>query len=144
MKFYPKKKSAAKTDPRMAAHVQKFRAPVVSASIRRLPTAKGPTAAQIRRAEEAFLSFCQGEQFPRFCLAKRRKGGFTHRMTRAEIRSLRARTDVSQAKFANLLGVSVRTVQKWEGGCAPGPRSAKLLRQLVSLYEIHCNRAEMH
>ncbi len=37
-------------------------------------------------------------------------------MTLPPIADIRARTGLSQAKFARLLGVSVRTLQEWEQG----------------------------
>jgi putative transcriptional regulator len=47
------------------------------------------------------------------------------------IAAIRSRTGLSQARFAELLGVSVRTLQEWEQGrraarrahCSPSPRT---------------------
>lgn len=56
-------------------------------------------------------------------------------MTGAEIRDLRRRAgDLSQRKFAGLLGVTPRTVQKWEAGEKPAPSHFKLLNQLQTFY----------
>jgi putative transcriptional regulator len=44
------------------------------------------------------------------------------------VAAIRARTGLSQAKFASLLGVSVRTLQEWEQGRrAPTGAARKLL-----------------
>jgi len=45
-----------------------------------------------------------------------------------EIKSIRERMDLSQAEFAELLGVSKRTLQEWEQGrCKPTGAALKLL-----------------
>lgn len=45
-----------------------------------------------------------------------------------EIKSIRERLDLSQAEFAELLGVSKRTLQEWEQGrCKPTGAALKLL-----------------
>lgn len=33
-----------------------------------------------------------------------------------DIKNLRTRTNLSQSKFANVVGIPVRTIQKWEQG----------------------------
>lgn len=46
----------------------------------------------------------------------------------AEIKSIREKMDLSQAEFAELLGVSKRTLQEWEQGrCKPTGAALKLL-----------------
>lgn len=48
---------------------------------------------------------------------------------RAQVAAARAATGLSQAAFANLLGVSVRTLQEWEQGRkAPSGAAATLLK----------------
>lgn len=48
---------------------------------------------------------------------------------RAQVAAARAATGLSQAAFASLLGVSVRTLQEWEQGRkAPSGAAATLLR----------------
>jgi putative transcriptional regulator len=45
-----------------------------------------------------------------------------------EIKAIREKLDVSQAEFAELLGVSKRTLQEWEQGrCKPTGAALKLL-----------------
>ncbi|MBI3793517.1 MAG: type II toxin-antitoxin system MqsA family antitoxin [Nitrospinae bacterium] len=45
-----------------------------------------------------------------------------------EIRAIREKMDASQAEFAELLGVSKRTLQEWEQGrCKPTGAALKLL-----------------
>ena len=60
------------------------------------------------------------------------KGGKPARRTvldvPAEIRGIRDKLDLSQAEFAELLGVSKRTLQEWEQGrCKPAGAALKLL-----------------
>ena len=54
------------------------------------------------------------------------KGGVHGRVTNIpSVSSVRERTGLSQARFAQLLGVSVRTLQEWEQGRrAPSGRSS--------------------
>jgi putative transcriptional regulator len=52
-------------------------------------------------------------------------------MTRREFRTLRGLIELSQAKLAKELGVTLRTVARWERGEFPIPRVAELaLRNL--------------
>ena len=45
------------------------------------------------------------------------------------VKRIRAKLELSQSKFAELLGVSVRTLQDWEQGRnTPGAPAAALLR----------------
>lgn len=50
-------------------------------------------------------------------------------MTRAELRAYRKRERLTQQALATILGVSVRTVRRWERGesAIPGPVGAALL-----------------
>lgn len=48
--------------------------------------------------------------------AGRRKPGRVHRINVPEILEARMRTGLSQQKFAEVLGVSARTLQDWEQG----------------------------
>jgi putative transcriptional regulator len=46
----------------------------------------------------------------------------------SEIRAIREKLDVSQSEFAELLGISKRTLQEWEQGrCKPTGAALKLL-----------------
>lgn len=46
----------------------------------------------------------------------------------AEIKSIREEMDLSQSEFAELIGVSKRTLQEWEQGrCRPTGAAVKLL-----------------
>lgn len=47
-------------------------------------------------------------------------------MTRREFRTLRGLMELSQAKLAKELGVTLRTVARWEHGEFPIPRVAEL------------------
>ncbi len=48
---------------------------------------------------------------------KQIKGGQTGRvLSYPSVASIRSRTGLSQAQFAHLIGVSVRTLQEWEQG----------------------------
>jgi len=44
------------------------------------------------------------------------KAGYVHRVSVSAIAEARNRTGMSQQRFADLLGVSPRTVQEWEQG----------------------------
>lgn len=50
--------------------------------------------------------------------------------TPSHIRALRNRLMTSQAVFARLLAVSVRTVQAWERGTPPSPMARRLLETI--------------
>lgn len=46
----------------------------------------------------------------------------------SEIKGIREKLDVSQAEFAELIGISKRTLQEWEQGrCKPTGAALKLL-----------------
>lgn len=49
-------------------------------------------------------------------------------MKAADIQRIRAKLELSQSEFAELLGISVRTLQDWEQGrYAPGAAAVRLL-----------------
>ena len=53
-------------------------------------------------------------------------------MTKGQFRELREAIDYSQAKLAKEMGVTVRTITRWETGEFPIPRIAELaLRSVV-------------
>ncbi len=53
-------------------------------------------------------------------------------MTKKEFKAIRGRIEFSQARLAKELGVTLRTVARWERGEFPIPRVAELaLRNLV-------------
>jgi transcriptional regulator with XRE-family HTH domain len=58
--------------------------------------------------------------------------------TNALVRGLRGDLDLSQERFARLLGVSVRTIARWEGGGAKPDseqhRRLCLLRRIVAFH----------
>lgn len=60
---------------------------------------------------------------------------FLRLMTAQDVRELRKTLDVSQRKFAGLLGVSPRTIQGWEAGERIDGPADKLLRQFVLMME---------
>jgi putative transcriptional regulator len=65
------------------------------------------------------------------------KSGLRGRMHTPEVSSIvKARLDsgLSQASFANLLGVSVRTLQDWEQGRREPSGAAKTLIKVASLH----------
>jgi putative transcriptional regulator len=50
-------------------------------------------------------------------------------MKQKDVQRIRAKLKLSQSQFAQLLGVSVRTVQDWEqGGNTPGAPAVALLK----------------
>jgi putative transcriptional regulator len=53
-----------------------------------------------------------------------------------DVRAVRAKTSLSQSRFAKLYGFSVRTLQKWETGERRPNRSARVLLHLID-----CNPA---
>jgi putative transcriptional regulator len=58
----------------------------------------------------------------------------THRRTtrhKTDVRSLRERVDLTQAAFARMIGVSVRTLQNWEQGRREPDGPAKALLKVV-------------
>ena len=44
------------------------------------------------------------------------KSGRVHRVSLSDVTQARAKSGLSQAQFAQVLGVSIRTVQEWEQG----------------------------
>ena len=44
------------------------------------------------------------------------KSGRVHRIALSDVTQARAKSDLSQSQFAQVLGVSVRTLQEWEQG----------------------------
>lgn len=56
-------------------------------------------------------------------------------MDNESLKSLRLALDLSQERFARLVGVSVRTVARWEAGdTVPSPLAERQLDSLVRLY----------
>lgn len=49
-----------------------------------------------------------------------------------DVKSIRAKTSLSQVKFANLYGFSVKTLQKWEAGERRPSKSARVLLHLIN------------
>jgi putative transcriptional regulator len=58
--------------------------------------------------------------------------GRTHKVKVSPIVAARARTELSQAQFARLLGVSVRTLQDWEQGRREPSGAAKTLIRIAA------------
>lgn len=56
-------------------------------------------------------------------------------MTAEEIKALRLRTGLSQAKFARLLGVGAVTIHKWEHGVQPYKYGREALAQVAAALE---------
>lgn len=52
-------------------------------------------------------------------------------MTPTQIRKLRSRLDLTQAELGKLMGLSARTVMRWEGGKAPNPTQIAFLKHLA-------------
>jgi putative transcriptional regulator len=50
---------------------------------------------------------------------------------KTDVRSLRERVDLTQAAFARMIGVSVRTLQNWEQGRREPDGPAKALLKVV-------------
>jgi putative transcriptional regulator len=77
------------------------------------------------------------EQFQNDLLASVRqmKSGKAARMTAIEVSAAteaRNRIGLSQAEFANMLGVSVRTLQDWEQGRRAPSGAAKMLLKIAT------------
>ncbi|MCC7326123.1 MAG: helix-turn-helix domain-containing protein [Burkholderiales bacterium] len=61
------------------------------------------------------------------------KGGHARRViTLQAVATIRERTGLSQAKFASLLGVSVRTLQEWEQGRRAPSGAARTLLMVAA------------
>lgn len=67
-------------------------------------------------------------------------------MTPAEqIKSIRASTGMSQAKFAEIFGIQSRTLERWESGVRnPPPYVINLLRIAVENTMPHTDPADDH
>ncbi|MCO6439570.1 MAG: helix-turn-helix domain-containing protein [Nitrococcus mobilis] len=62
---------------------------------------------------------------------KARKAGRVHRIAAPEIAAIRVNVGLSQERFAELLGVSPRTLQDWEQGRRNPTRSAQTLLKIA-------------
>ena len=60
------------------------------------------------------------------------KVGHVHRVSLSAIAEARARSGLSQSRFAELLGVSPRTVQEWEQGRRQPSGAARSLLAIAS------------
>jgi putative transcriptional regulator len=60
-------------------------------------------------------------------LRQLKRGDYGRVINVPDIASIRAKTGLSQARFAALLGVSVRTLQDWEQGRRAPSRAARTL-----------------
>ena len=54
-----------------------------------------------------------------------------HEIPEPEVKRIREQIGFSQAKFATLIGVSIRTIQNWEQGHRRPTGAAKVLLRLV-------------
>ena len=64
-------------------------------------------------------------------LRELKRGEYGRVTTVPSVTSIRERTGLSQARFAQLLGVSVRTLQDWEQGRRAPSGAAKTLRMIA-------------
>lgn len=60
-----------------------------------------------------------------------RKAGRVHEINAPEIAAIRVKVGLSQEQFAELLGVSPRTLQDWEQGRRTPTRSAQTLLKIA-------------
>lgn len=60
-----------------------------------------------------------------------KRGDYGRVMTVPSVTSIREKTGLSQARFAQLLGVSVRTLQDWEQGRRAPSGAAKTLLMIA-------------
>lgn len=60
------------------------------------------------------------------------KAGKVHQITLSEITEARARSGLSQSQFAQVLGVSTRTLQEWEQGRRKPSGAAQSLLAIAS------------
>lgn len=65
-------------------------------------------------------------------LRRRRKASREFRFEAPDVRGLRKRYGLSQAKFASLMGISVGTLRNWEQGRRQPEGSARVLLQVVA------------
>ncbi len=63
---------------------------------------------------------------------KASKAGHAHKVSVSAILEARTRTGLSQTQFANVLGVSPRTLQEWEQGRRKPSRAANTLLRIAS------------
>jgi putative transcriptional regulator len=61
------------------------------------------------------------------------KAGHVHRVSLSAIAEARSRTGLSQQRFAELLGISPRTVQEWEQGRRQPSGAARSLLAIAAL-----------
>lgn len=58
-------------------------------------------------------------------------------MTPGQLGSIRRKTGLSQAKFAENIGKGERTIRRWEAGSLPVPeRAARMIREFVQRMEV--------
>ncbi len=63
---------------------------------------------------------------------KARKAGRLHTVDAPEIAAIRVKVGLSQERFADLLGISARTLQDWEQGRRNPTRSAQTLLKIAN------------
>ena len=63
---------------------------------------------------------------------KRGEAGYVHRVAISPVAAARMKTGLSDAEFAALLGVSVRTLRDWERGRRQPTGAAKVLITIAS------------
>lgn len=61
-----------------------------------------------------------------------KRGEYGRVITRPSVSSIRERTGLSQARFAQVLGVSVRTLQDWEQGRRAPSGAARTLLMVAA------------
>jgi len=61
-----------------------------------------------------------------------KRGEYGRVITVPSVTSIRERTGLSQSRFAQLLGVSVRTLQEWEQGRRAPSGAARTLRMVAA------------
>src|SRR5882724_10112386 len=65
--------------------------------------------------------------------AKRAAARVSHRITPVEIQSARKRLGLSQPQFADVFGLSVSSLRKWEQGAYAPSGAAKALLKVIAL-----------
>ena len=63
---------------------------------------------------------------------KARKTGRIHRIPLSEVTQARAKSGLSQSQFAQVLGVSMRTLQEWEQGRRKPSGAARALLSIAA------------